>query len=114
MKVTFLGTNGWYNYDNQETSCVLVETKKFNLILDLGSGIKNLNKLKIKPKKTFRFISHLHLDHIIGVHYLSSILKLGDIKIILHKKYIKSFKNIFNKPYTLKFNNFKSHQKLQE
>ena len=108
MKVTFLGTNGWYNYDNQETSCVLLETKKFNVILDLGSGIKNLNRIKFKPKKTFIFISHLHLDHIVGIHYLSSIAKLEDINIILHKKYIKKFKNIFNKPYTLKFTNFKN------
>ena len=102
MKITFLGTNGWYNHDNQETSCVLVESKKFNLILDLGSGIKNLNKLKFQPKETFIFISHLHLDHIIGIHYLSSILKLGDIKIVLHKKYIKYFKSIFNKIHKFK------------
>ena len=40
MKVTFLGTNGWYNFDNQETSCVLIESKQFNIILDLGSELK--------------------------------------------------------------------------
>jgi ribonuclease BN (tRNA processing enzyme) len=108
MKVTFLGTNGWYNYDNHETSCVLLESKNFNIILDLGSGIKNLNNIKLKSKKTFIFISHLHLDHIVGIHYLSSISKLKEINIILHKKYIKKFKNIFNKPYTLKFSDFKN------
>ena len=53
MKVTFLGTNGWYNYDNHETSCVLVESKKYNLIFDLGSGIKNLNKIKFKKKNIY-------------------------------------------------------------
>tara|TARA_Y100000591_G_C21720908_1_gene638692 strand:- start:41 stop:784 length:744 start_codon:yes stop_codon:yes gene_type:complete len=108
MKVTFLGTNGWYNYDNQETSCVLIESKKFNLILDLGSGIKNLTKIKFKSKKTFIFISHLHLDHVVGIHYLSSIAKIKNVNIILHKKYIKKFKNIFNQPYTLKFTNLKN------
>lgn len=108
MKVTFLGTNGWYNYDNHETSCVLLESKNFNIVLDLGSGIKNLNNIKLKSKKTFIFISHLHLDHIVGIHYLSSISKLKEINIVLHKKYIKKFKNIFNKPYTLKFGDFKS------
>ena len=108
MKVTFLGTNGWYNFDNQETSCVLIESKQFNIILDLGSGIKNLNKIKLKSKKTFVFISHLHLDHIIGIHYLSSILKLADFKIVLNKKYIRKFKSIFNNPYTLNYNDFRN------
>ncbi len=112
MKVTFLGTNGWYNYDNHETSCVLVESKIYNLIFDLGSGIKNLNKIKFKKKKTFIFISHLHLDHIIGIHYLSSISNLADINILLHKKYESKFKKIFNKPYTLKYNNYKNKIKI--
>ena len=112
MKVTFLGTNGWYNYDNHETSCVLVESKKYNLIFDLGSGIKNLNKIKFKKKETFIFISHLHLDHIIGIHYLRSINNLENIKIILHKKYQKKFKDIFNQPYTLKFNYYKNKIKI--
>ena len=108
MKVTFLGTNGWYNYDNHETSCVLVESKNYNLIFDLGSGIKNLNKIKFKKKQTFIFISHLHLDHVIGIHYLNSISNLGDINILLHKKYNSKFRDIFNKPYTLKYNNYKN------
>ncbi len=108
MKITFLGTNGWYNYDNHETSCVFIESKNFNLILDLGSGIKNLNKIKFKNRETFIFISHLHLDHVIGIHYLSSIAKLKNINIILHNKYLKKFKDIFSKPYTLKYKNYKN------
>jgi len=112
MKITFLGTNGWYNYDNHETSCVLVEAKNFNLILDLGSGIKNLNNIKLKEKKTYLFLSHLHLDHIIGIHYLSSIKQLKNFKIIVNQKYLKSFKNIFNKPYTLKHSKYKNKIKI--
>ena len=112
MKITFLGTNGWYNYDNQETSCVLIEAKDFNLILDLGSGIKNLNKINLREKKTYLFLSHLHLDHIIGIHYLSSIKKLKNLKIIVNKKYLNSFEKIFNNPYTLKHSKHKNKIKI--
>jgi ribonuclease BN (tRNA processing enzyme) len=112
MKITFLGTNGWYNYDNHETSCVLIEAKNFNLILDLGSGIKNLNKINLREKKTYLFLSHLHLDHIIGIHYLSSIKRLKDLKIIVNKKYLKFFEKIFNNPYTLKHSKHKNKIKI--
>ena len=108
MKITFLGTNGWYNYENNETSCVFVQSRNFNLIFDLGSGIKNLNKIVFKEKPTYLFLSHLHLDHIIGTHYLSSIKKLSNLTIILHKTYYNSFKQIFNKPYTLKYIKYKT------
>ena len=112
MKITFLGTNGWYNYDNHETSCVLIQSLKFNIILDLGSGIKNLNKITLNKNPTFLFLSHLHLDHIIGAHYLSSIKKLPNLKILMHKKYLDPFKNIFNNPYTLKYTAFKNNIKI--
>ena len=80
MKVTFLGTNGWYNYENHETSCVFIEAKKVNLIFDLGSGIKNLKKINFTKKPTYIFLSHLHLDHIIGIHYLSNYDSLDTIE----------------------------------
>lgn len=107
MKITFLGTNGWYSYQNFETSCVFVETKSYNLIFDLGSGIKNLNKIKYIKKPTYLFLSHLHLDHVIGVHYLNSIQKLDNLIIILNYKYLNFFRNIFNKPYTLGIKGYK-------
>jgi len=112
MKVTFLGTNGWYNYENHETSCVFIEAKKVNLIFDLGSGIKNLNKINFTKKPTYLFLSHLHLDHIIGTHYLSSIKKLPNLEIILNKNYCKSFKKIFSEPYTLKYTKYKNRIKI--
>ncbi len=107
MKITFLGTNGWYNYKNTETTCIFVQSNKVNLILDLGSGIKNLNNIIFKDRPTYLFISHLHLDHIIGIHYLSMVKKLKDLTIIVHKNYYNNFKRIFNKPYTLKHTKYK-------
>ena len=112
MKITFLGTNGWYNYDNNETSCVFLQSSNFNLIFDLGSGIKNLNNIDFDEKPTYLFLSHLHLDHIIGTHYLSSIKKLNNLTIIVHQNYYANFKKIFNKPYTLKYSKYKKKIKF--
>ena len=85
-----------------------MRSDKINLIFDFGSGIKNLNKIKLKDKSTFLFISHLHIDHIIGIHYLSSINKLSKLNIVVHKDYDKKLKKIFNSPYTLKYSKYKT------
>ena len=36
IKVTFLGTNGWYSTDTGVTLCTLVESDDFYIILDAG------------------------------------------------------------------------------
>ena len=107
IKITFLGTAGWLGLNNSETSCILIEEKKFNLILDLGTGVKNINNIKIKKKPTFIFLSHLHLDHIIGVHYLNFIRDFPNLKIFTHALHYDSFKKLFNSPYTLNFKKYK-------
>jgi ribonuclease BN (tRNA processing enzyme) len=55
IKITFLGTAGWLGLNNSETSCILIEEKKFNLILDLGTGVKNINNIKIKKNQLLFF-----------------------------------------------------------
>jgi len=36
MKITFLGTNGWYDTDCGNTICTLLETTKAYILLDAG------------------------------------------------------------------------------
>ena len=68
MKIVFLGTNGWYSTDMGNTSCVLIDSEQSYVILDAGDGIYKLDKY-IKSQKAIKlFLSHLHLDHIIGFH----------------------------------------------
>ncbi len=73
MKVTFLGTNGWYDTYNGNTICTLIEADKYFLILDAGNGIYKIDQhITNKSKKPiYLFISHFHLDHIIGLHTLN-------------------------------------------
>lgn len=70
MKICFLGTNGWYDTAAGNTVCVLVESRSEYLIFDAGNGLHKLDKY-IKGGKSIRlFLSHYHLDHIIGLHAL--------------------------------------------
>ena len=70
IKVTFLGTNGWYSTDTGVTLCTLVESDDFYIILDAGEGLSRIDRYVVKNKPIYIFLSHFHLDHIIGLHTL--------------------------------------------
>jgi len=76
-KITFWGVRGSFPTPDEDkiktgghTSCVSIETKEEILIMDMGTGIKNLGKEIISnpnsPSKINIFLSHYHWDHIIG------------------------------------------------
>jgi len=71
MKIVFLGTNGWYDTDTGNTICTLIDTKDCYIILDAGIGIYKADKYIKKNKPVYLFLSHFHLDHIIGLHILT-------------------------------------------
>lgn len=71
MKVIFLGTNGWYDTDTGNTTCTLIETDEYYIILDAGNGIFKIDNYIEGKKPIYLFISHFHLDHIIGLHILN-------------------------------------------
>ena len=81
MKVTFLGTNGWFDTDCGNTICTLIETKKAYIILDAGNGIYKANKYIKKDLPVYLFLSHFHIDHIEGLHTLAK-LKIKSLEII--------------------------------
>lgn len=52
------------------TSCILVEHKKENLIIDAGSGLRSLSARFLKEKGPIRLLlTHLHWDHIQGLPF---------------------------------------------
>jgi len=71
MKVYFLGTNGWCDTDLGNTLCVLVETKQAYIVFDAGNGLFKLDKYIKDNRPIYLFLSHFHLDHIIGLHSLN-------------------------------------------
>ena len=76
-KITFWGVRGSFPTPDRDkvdvgghTSCVSLETKDEILIMDMGTGIKNLGEQIISnpnsPSKINIILSHYHWDHIIG------------------------------------------------
>ena len=71
MKITFLGTNGWYPTATGDTPCILIETKEHYIVLDAGNGIYKLDRYITENKPISLFISHFHIDHTSGLHTLA-------------------------------------------
>lgn len=79
LELTFWGVRGSfpvsgvrYNQGGGDTSCVGVVVNQNQLIVfDAGSGLNDLSqKLSLLPLKTMHiFLSHLHLDHIMGLPF---------------------------------------------
>jgi ribonuclease BN (tRNA processing enzyme) len=70
MKVTFLGTNGWYDTVTGNTCSVLIQSQEYDIILDAGNGIAKADHYITQDKPAYLFISHFHIDHISGLHTL--------------------------------------------
>ncbi len=70
MKITLLGTNGWFDTPTGSTPCVLLETAEFVIIFDAGYGFTKVDDLFDGSKPAFLLLSHFHLDHLIGLHTL--------------------------------------------
>ncbi len=70
MKIIFLGTNGWYDTQTGNTLSVLIATRDHNIVLDAGNGFTKLDRVLSNSNPIFLFLSHFHLDHLIGLHAL--------------------------------------------
>ena len=72
MRIIFLGTNGWYDTDTGNTVSIAVDLTSCVLVLDAGSGIAKLDRYVELDRPVYLFLSHLHLDHITGLHTISA------------------------------------------
>jgi len=70
MKVTFLGTNGWYDTRTGNTCSILIQSEEYDIILDAGNGLAKADQYITQNKPAYLFISHFHIDHIVGLHTL--------------------------------------------
>lgn len=104
MKISFLGTNGWYDTKTGNTVCTVVETKKYLVVLDAGTGFHKLDNFVAKNKKpVYVFLSHFHFDHIIGLYTLPKFDFPNGLN-IFGKTGTKSFlKKVMELPYAKAF-----------
>lgn len=115
MKIIFLGTNGWFDTDTGNTLCAFIETKDRYIVLDAGNGIYKIAKLiKNKKKPIFLFISHYHLDHIVGLHILAKFNFLQGMEVYGPPGLKKMFDEVINWPYSIPLKRLKTKLRLHE
>jgi len=100
MKITFLGTNGWYDTGTGNTTSIMVETSGQYIILDAGFGFYKVKDLIKEDKPVLLFISHFHLDHIIGLHTLPIFKVSQGIDIYTQKGGQKLLRSFLKRPFT--------------
>jgi ribonuclease BN (tRNA processing enzyme) len=101
MKVVFLGTNGWYDSPTGNTICILIESEMATILLDAGSGLYKADRYIEHDKPVYLFLSHLHLDHIIGLHLLNKFDFKKGLTIFCRKGDKTHLQTIVDHPYTL-------------
>jgi len=100
MKITFLGTNGWYDTQTGNTPCILIETNNRYVIIDAGFGFYKVKKHILCEKPVSLFISHLHYDHLIGLHTLPIFKLTQGIDIYANKMIMRGLRSFLKRPYT--------------
>ncbi len=101
MKITFLGTNGWYSSPTGDTPCVLIETKDRYIILDAGNGMYKLDRYIREDKPISLFISHFHIDHTSGLHTLAKFDFKQGIDVYVGQGRSRDFKTLVHPPFTI-------------
>lgn len=72
ITITLLGTNGWYSTKTGNTLSIFIQAADISIILDAGDGIRKVADLcPVVNTPSFLLLSHLHLDHISGLHTLA-------------------------------------------
>lgn len=101
MKITFLGTNGWYDTETGNTVCALIDADKYYVILDAGNGFYKIDRYIAGKKPIYLFISHFHLDHIVGLHILNKFNFSQGMRIYGQAGTREIIDKIINVPFTV-------------
>jgi ribonuclease Z len=101
MKLNVLGSNGWFDTSEANTVCLLLETDDFYIVFDAGGGLYKLDEFVKTDKPVYLFLSHFHIDHIIGFHTLPK-FRFGQGLTIFGQPGTKEILNAYiNSPFTM-------------
>lgn len=114
MKIRFLGTNGWYDTETGNTVCTLLETDSYFIILDAGNGLHKMDQCITSKKPIYIFLSHFHLDHIVGLHILNKFNFDQKVNIYGQIGTKDLLGKIINEPYTVSFDKLSFKVKIYE
>lgn len=101
IEIIFLGTNGWYCTDTGHTVSILVNTPNSYILLDAGNGIFKAGNHIHEDKPVYLFLSHLHIDHISGLHILNKFVLPSGLMLCGYRGFKQSLAGILNQPFTL-------------
>lgn len=77
MELIALGSAGWVSSTERATACYAVRNGRCLLLLDAGTGVSRLidrnSGLLDELDELHVLLSHFHLDHIIGLTYLTAL-----------------------------------------
>jgi ribonuclease BN (tRNA processing enzyme) len=71
VKLHFLGTTGYHPNNHRQTACLMLP--EIGVIFDAGTGMFRVRDL-IQTDTLDIFLSHVHLDHCVGLTFLYDIL----------------------------------------
>ncbi len=103
MKIVFLGTNGWYDTSTGNTICTLLKTADGDILLDAGNGITKADRYGVgeNGRPVYLFLSHFHLDHVVGLHTLAKFSFPGGLTICGSEGSRSIRHTLVNQPFTL-------------
>lgn len=77
MRVEFLGTGGYYPNERRHTMCVFLP--EVGVVFDAGTGFFRVPP-RLQTPELHIFLSHSHLDHVVGLTILLVAMATGTVK----------------------------------
>jgi ribonuclease BN (tRNA processing enzyme) len=115
MRVVFLGTNGWYDSETGNTTCTLIDSDPWKVILDAGNGIRRLEgPLGDTGHPVQIFLSHFHLDHVAGLHILGRFNFPGGVSIWGQPGTRETLATLLASPFTVPIQNLPYPVKIHD
>ena len=93
MKFHFLGTTGYHPNERRQTACMMIP--ELGIIFDAGTGLFRARRL-IQTQTLDIFMSHVHLDHSVGLTFLYDVLqekKVDQVNVHVAANKIDAVKN---------------------
>jgi ribonuclease BN (tRNA processing enzyme) len=101
MKITLLGTNGWFDTPTGSTPCVLLQTNDFDIIFDAGYGFTKVDRLVDGRHPVYLLLSHFHLDHLVGLHTLPKSNFYHGLTILGQPGTVQALNGLLGRPYSM-------------
>jgi len=87
MRLIFLGTGGYFPNDHRQTACLMIP--ELGIVLDAGSALFRVAG-HLVTRQLDLFLSHAHMDHVIGLTQLHEIVQLDSIdRVTVHGDAVK-------------------------